>query len=52
MLPLLLLALGAVLVVAGTAVLSWPVALIVAGVLIAASGLLFLDFDNVTKGGD
>ncbi len=50
MLPLLLLALAAVLIVAGVAVIFWPAALIVAGLLVGASAL-FVDFDKI-KGGE
>ncbi len=49
MLPLALLALAFVLVVGGVGLLSVPAAFIVAGVLLAATALLFVDFDR--KGG-
>jgi hypothetical protein len=41
-----LVAVGAILVVAGVAILHWPTAIIVAGIMIGAAGL-FLDLDEV-----
>ena len=48
MAALLLFALGAVLVIAGLAVVYWPAALIAAGVALCAAALL-IDFDTIGR---
>ena len=51
MVPLLLLAVAAVVVVVGVAFVYWPAAIIVAGLLLGFVALLFVDTDKLTKGG-
>lgn len=50
MIPLVLLALGSVLVIAGTAVIYWPAAVIVAGLALVTTSTL-IDFDRPQRPG-